>query len=140
MLKHIRDIRSPIVLAQQKQAARQMAKASEAASASAPAPATRNAPKSQRISALARQQSLRTTAGRDTPQTAGTVATSSTAWPGSDTIPPSTDHKQEDRTSPGDEDGILVNKDMALPSREISYAVAIYPYMAEQEDEFDVVV
>jgi bZIP factor len=25
-------------------------------------------------------------------------------------------------------------------SAEISYAVAIYPYMAEQEDEFDVVV
>lgn len=26
------------------------------------------------------------------------------------------------------------------PSTGVSYAVAIYPYMAEQEDEFDVVV
>ena len=26
------------------------------------------------------------------------------------------------------------------PPTEVSYAVAIYPYMAEQEDEFDVVV
>ena len=26
------------------------------------------------------------------------------------------------------------------PATEVSYAVAIYPYMAEQEDEFDVVV
>lgn len=31
-------------------------------------------------------------------------------------------------------------REMPPPSSGISYAVAIYPYMAEQEDEFDVIV
>ncbi|GJJ11081.1 hypothetical protein Clacol_005312 [Clathrus columnatus] len=144
MLKHIRDIRSPIVVAQQKQAARQMAKASEAAaaaSASTPTTATLNASKTQRMTGLSRQQSLRTAAVRDTPQTAGASATSSTAWPASDTMSPSMEPKQEeDRTSPGDEDGTVIGKDIIPAPKDISYAVAIYPYMAEQEDEFDVVV
>jgi bZIP factor len=32
------------------------------------------------------------------------------------------------------------SREMPTFSSEVSYAVAIYPYMAEQEDEFDVVV
>jgi hypothetical protein len=31
-------------------------------------------------------------------------------------------------------------RDVFVTSTGVSYAVAIYPYMAEQEDEFDVVV
>jgi bZIP factor len=37
-------------------------------------------------------------------------------------------------------DADTAKREMPPPMSGVSYAVAIYPYMAEQEDEFDVVV
>lgn len=151
MLKHIRDIRSPIAVAQQKQAARQTAKATEAATAAStpsssshPSKATISVHGNSRVAALTRQQSLRT--GRDTPSQSGTPP--SKDWPPSEVLSPAVDAKHEDekaRSALGgvDEplpDGSVVGRDVVIPPANISYAVAIYPYMAEQEDEFDVVV
>ena len=146
MLKHIRDIRSPIAVAQQKQAARQMAKAAEAA-ASTPSSSTHPLKANNSGTAragLSRQQSLRM--GRETPNQSGTPPSSS--WPASEVMSPSADAKHDDEKSRGtlggiDEslpDGSVVGRDIVVPPANISYAVAIYPYMAEQEDEFDVVV
>ncbi|KAF8518988.1 hypothetical protein BU17DRAFT_48119 [Hysterangium stoloniferum] len=144
MLKHIRDIRSPIVVAQQKQAARQMAKASEAAMSPNPASASSSHPPkagNPRVAALSRQQSLR---GRETPTQSG--ITPSGGWPASDIMSPSVEKPDEDRSrsSVGTEDtlvdGTVIGRDIVPAPNDISYAVAIYPYMAEQEDEFDVVV
>ena len=84
--------------------------------------------------------------GRETPNVSGTPPTG--GWPGSEVMSPSIDAKQEDdksSTTLGNvddalPDGSVVGKDVVVPPPNISYAVAIYPYMAEQEDEFDVVV
>lgn len=152
MLKHIRDIRSPIAVAQQKQAARQTAKATEAAAAASMTPSSSSHPSkvnnsthgNPRVAALSRQQSMRM--GRETPNISGTQP--SGGWPASEVMSPPIDAKHEDDKSSAtlvsvDEtlpDGSVVGKDVVVPPPNISYAVAIYPYMAEQEDEFDVVV
>jgi hypothetical protein len=144
MLKHIRDIRSPIVVAQQKQAARQMAKAAEAALSTTPTSASPSHPPkagNPRVAALSRQQSLR---GRETSSQSG--VTPSGGWPTSDMMSPSVEKQEEDRsrssvvTEDTLVDGTVIGRDIVPAPKDISYAVAIYPYMAEQEDEFDVVV
>lgn len=44
-------------------------------------------------------------------------------------------------TEAGEQAGGSTVREMPAPSSSgVSYAVAIYPYMAEQDDEFDVVV
>ena len=152
MLKHIRDIRSPIAVAQQKQAARQTAKATETSSTSLPSASSSHPPKAAsishgnpRLAALSRQPSR---TGRTTPIPTGTLPPS--GWPAPEAMSPQLDMKHEDdatgrlRATGGTgeslPDGSVVGKDVVAPPKDVSYAVAIYPYMAEQEDEFDVVV
>ncbi|EJD07639.1 uncharacterized protein FOMMEDRAFT_101010 [Fomitiporia mediterranea MF3/22] len=146
MLKHIKDIRSPIAVAQQKHAAR---KASESS------PNTR--PSQSHARSMSRPSKLNTT----TPPNATSNGQSS--WP--ELMSPATEQKDKldefgadankYRTGAGGASGSGTGSGggnendnaeaLASANRQetisgISYAVAIYPYMAEQEDEFDVVV
>ncbi|KIL69403.1 hypothetical protein M378DRAFT_157663 [Amanita muscaria Koide BX008] len=175
MLKHIKDIRSPIAVAQQKHAARK-------ASSVAPTPSTnthskqpstsRSAPRPpklevQDLSAPTPIQSSLTSPQAGWPETGLASpaveknadrlpsvypsiqppgsAVSGTTIIGSDTsigtaIAPTTaidsSASRMDTTEQPQHQQATTPKDMSG----VSYAVAIYPYMAEQEDEFDVVV
>lgn len=156
MLKHIKDIRSPIAVAQQKQAAR---KASGDSSSSKPKSATSHARTPSRPPRL--QVHPDTSANVVPPLMTGTSA--QPGWP--EVMSPAADKDREDtidrerlKGASGSEPpksgvphtaGASASSDhneIGTPAREvpvtaeISYAVAIYPYMAEQEDEFDVVV
>ena len=156
MLKHIKDIRSPIAVAQQKQAAR---KASE----TPPSGQSRSGPSADRPSLrppLLQVQSAILGTGSQQPGHPQppflTGGNGKLGWP--ETMSPAIDNKdrQEDppsstlpstsTTDPGphhqESGGPAVNVKEPMPSGtgSLSYAVAIYPYMAEQEDEFDVVV
>lgn len=168
MLKHIKDIRSPIAVAQQKQAARKAS--SETSSVKSP-PLSSASPASQGPS----QHQAHPSQDRSIPpklqvdsrvnaiapglNTAGTSGQS--GWP--DVMSPALESK--DRTDEFSGQGAESSKSHTTfataisaplndgqesvaapsireipPSTGVSYAVAIYPYMAEQEDEFDVVV
>lgn len=156
MLKHIKDIRSPIAVAQQKQAAR---KASGDSSSSKPKSASSHARTPSRPPRL--QVHPDASANVIPPLMTGTSA--QPGWP--EVMSPATDNKdREDTTdrerlkagcSEAPKSGVphtagasasSDHNEIGTPAREvpvtaeISYAVAIYPYMAEQEDEFDVVV
>ncbi|THH13454.1 hypothetical protein EW146_g6769 [Bondarzewia mesenterica] len=168
MLKHIKDIRSPIAVAQQKQAARK-------ASSNDPAAAAKKAGSGHGRS-LSRPPRLQVqsenTLGTPPPMTGVSVQ-----QPGSPEVTsPAVDNKERGEDTSTDKAGLSPDKKSGsgdrvgepksavpltavtaastpdesgasgTPAREvpvtsdISYAVAIYPYMAEQEDEFDVVV
>ena len=157
MLKHIKDIRSPIAVAQQKQAAR---KASSDSSSSKSKPGASHARTPSRPPRL--QMHPETAAGVVPPLMTG--ASAQPGWP--DITSPAVDNK--DREDAVDRERVkgsssseppksavphtaiatasTEHNEIGTPAREvpvtaeISYAVAIYPYMAEQEDEFDVVV
>jgi len=157
MLKHIKDIRSPIAVAQQKQAAR---KASGDSSSSKPKSATSHARTPSRPPRL--QVHPDASANVVPPMMTGTSA--QPGWP--EVMSPAVDNNDREDTTDrerlkgasGSEPpksavphtaGASASSDhneIGTPAREvpvtaeISYAVAIYPYMAEQEDEFDVVV
>jgi hypothetical protein len=158
MLKHIKDIRSPIAVAQQKQAAR------KASDSSTPKPkhTTSHSRTPSRPPRL--QVHPDASANVDPPPMTGTSA--QPGWP--EVMSPSVENKDKDREDTVDRErskaaGGLEPPKSAVPhtasgsttsdhneigtparevpvTAEISYAVAIYPYMAEQEDEFDVVV
>ena len=149
MLKHIKDIRSPIVVAAQKHAAR---KASESSSPSKPA--TTPAGHAHNRSVTTRPSKLQVnglTTGTPPLGTAGAQP----AWP--ELMSPSTENKDKMDELGGDlkirsmaagsttteeapEPSTSARHEGLLQSTGLSYAVAIYPYMAEQDDEFDVVV
>ena len=147
MLKHIKDIRSPIAVAQQKQAARKAN--SETSSVKSP-PLTGasghshghgQAHDSQRSRPpMLQVNSLASVA----PGLMSGVSGGQNGWP--EVMSPSVEHKDrsEDDAAKGQtltegiEPPTIVRE--IPPSTGVSYAVAIYPYMAEQEDEFDVVV
>jgi hypothetical protein len=155
MLKHIKDIRSPIAVAQQKQAAR---KASSDTSSSKSKSGSSHARTPSRPPRL--QMHLETSVVP--PLMTG--ASVQPGWP--DMTSPATDNKDREdgldrervKGSSGSEPpksavphtavatASSEHNEIGTPAREvpvtaeISYAVAIYPYMAEQEDEFDVVV
>ncbi|KAH9166320.1 hypothetical protein EDB89DRAFT_2004309 [Lactarius sanguifluus] len=159
MLKHIKDIRSPIAVAQQKQAAR---KASSDSSSSKSKPGPSHARTPSRPPRL--QMHPEATAGVVPPLMTGTSV--QPGWP--EVTSPGVDNKDRDDAIDRERVKGLGNSDplrsavphtaiatastsnehneIGTPAREvpvtaeISYAVAIYPYMAEQEDEFDVVV
>lgn len=151
MLKHIKDIRSPIVVAAQKHAAR---KASESSSPSKPA--TAPAGHSHNRSVTGRPSKLQVNGLATGTPPLGTAG-AQPAWP--ELMSPSVENKDKMDELGGD----LRIRSMAagaaateeapeaststsgrheglLQSTNLSYAVAIYPYMAEQDDEFDVVV
>ena len=153
MLKHIKDIRSPIAVAQQKQAAR---KASASAEGTPPAKSnsppgannlqtspgqTRGRPPKLQVSHLPHQASGLLTG----------VPNGQSGWP--ELMSPLVESKGDGAadasksqgepatgTSEGAEGGTPPVLREMPPATEVSYSVAIYPYMAEQEDEFDVVV
>lgn len=152
MLKHIKDIRSPIAVAHQKQAAR---KASETPSPGQSRGGTSSDRPSLRPPLLQAQGAI---SGPDGQQPGhhqqGFLASGNrkSGWP--ETMSPVIDNKErtEDPSSstppfisaPDHQEsgGPTVNVKELMPSGTgtLSYAVAIYPYMAEQEDEFDVIV
>ncbi|KZT10050.1 uncharacterized protein LAESUDRAFT_756252 [Laetiporus sulphureus 93-53] len=132
MLKHIRDIRSPIAVAQQKQAARRASEASTSAKS---------------LPSSSAQQSQSNASGQDpsklhhpngAPPLMTGVPNAQSGWP--ELMSPAIESKDRvDEQEGGDPAGSSVVREIP-PSTGVSYAVAIYPYMAEQEDEFDVVV
>lgn len=162
MLKHIKDIRSPIAVAQQKQAAR---KASESSSAkTTPALQAQGLPlhshsQSQDAHIIPPKLDAGGILGNAAPglMTGGAGAGAQSGWP--EVMSPAAE-KERTPDELGPDGSKLMNgagssgsgsadaSEVTTPAivREIpqstgvSYAVAIYPYMAEQEDEFDVVV
>ncbi|KAG5721330.1 Protein STE50 [Termitomyces sp. T112] len=191
MLKHIKDIRSPIVVAQQKHAAR---KASSIISADAPTnsatqghtktPSTSRTNRPPRlevqdisapaplgssssigsslspqpgwpepsVSSPANDTSTRgddmfslgsASMVRSSTASTSTVATTTTNMTGTTVTASSNDHDTKPKTLEHIESlpsASISAKDVPVSANTISYAVAIYPYMAEQDDEFDVVV
>ena len=148
MLKHIKDIRSPIAVAQQKQAARKASGAEGTVSAkSAPSahgslqsqsPAvqdTRNRPPKLQVNSQLK--------ANPTPGLLTAIPNGQAGWP--ELMSPMIEQKHGDDGGPdtakpdGPEASSYVAREMP-PATEVSFAVAIYPYMAEQDDEFDVVV
>lgn len=137
MLKHIRDIRSPIIVAQQKHAAR---KASESNSGSGRSQQSHSRSVSRPVPKI----------NANTPPLA-TSTTVQSSWP--ELMSPAVEHKDKLEESmrahasgaagAGENDNAEHSHNAArqdVVATGISYAVAIYPYMAEQDDEFDVVV
>lgn len=170
MLKHIKDIRSPIAVAQQKQAARKAS--SETSSARSP-PLSGAAANTQNHGHASGQGQSSQDSHRTRPpklqvnshltvvapgmMTGGTVGQS--GWP--EAMSPAVDSKGSEDMSGSTGEASKAQSSAPLasgsvqqeaegsaptvvreipPSTGVSYAVAIYPYMAEQEDEFDVVV
>lgn len=152
MLKHIKDIRSPIAVAQQKQAARKASSDTSSSKSKSGSSHTRTPSRPPRL-----QMHLETSVNVVPPLMTG--ASVQPGWP--DITSPATDNKDREdgvKGSSGSEPpksavphtavatASSEHNEIGTPAREvpvtaeISYAVAIYPYMAEQEDEFDVVV
>ncbi|OJA10448.1 hypothetical protein AZE42_05895 [Rhizopogon vesiculosus] len=156
MLKHIKDIRSPIAVAQQKHALRKASVATESSSSqsnrtsttgqgktgsrppklevhdfSAP-PLTGTTPHAgwpEVISPIVEKQEQEVLNNRDTCSSTSTTLVGHT----------STAEGSKSRTT-GTADADTSKREMPPPMSGVSYAVAIYPYMAEQDDEFDVIV
>ncbi|KAJ3571924.1 hypothetical protein NP233_g3440 [Leucocoprinus birnbaumii] len=144
MMKHIKGIRSPIVIAQQKHAAR---KASSVISNDTVVTQghlkTGSTSKTSQLLRpevtpldLSKKSSGEISSGRSDASENGTPTTSENTLvaPGQITI------KSESKPTEVQQ----LNHDTLLgtpsPSGGVSYAIAIYPYMAEQEDELDVLV
>ncbi|KZT65738.1 hypothetical protein DAEQUDRAFT_676212 [Daedalea quercina L-15889] len=149
MLKHIKDIRSPIAVAQQKQAAR---KATGDSSKSPPPSSEQNQPSVQGQDANGRPLRLQVSSRPAAPGLLSAVPNGQSGWP--ELMSPAVENKEGAHELGGSaENGSGSNVGSSSehtappavlreipPSTGVSYAVAIYPYMAEQEDEFDVVV
>ena len=167
MLKHIKDIRSPIAVAQQKQAARKAN--SETSSVKSPPLSGASGSSHSHSQASGPTQPLQASGRGRPPQLqvdsrVGNVApgmmsgvpggSGQSSWP--EIMSPSVETKERSAddlagdmaksqaalgSSNGMEEGAVPSVVREIPpSTGVSYAVAIYPYMAEQEDEFDVVV
>ena len=169
MLKHIKDIRSPIVVAQQKHAAR---KATSTISAGDVAPSNKapsatqnrtNRPPKLEVNDIAAPpvagasgqpgwpevMSPSTVQGErveeaTTPATARTHDSTATMMTGTTVVGTSETAGTRSRVTTEAVDTSAtfphVREPSVASSSGVSYAVAIYPYMAEQDDEFDVVV
>jgi hypothetical protein len=136
MLKHIRDIRSPIAVAQQKQAAKAKDKERQM---NGPAPAFTKT-SAGAAAARANGSGTLTVDGRTPPLSTANLSASS--WP--DIMSPITAHTEHHPTqSDSNRHNLSPHMDSHGPMQPAgaqSYAIAIYPYSAEQEDEFDVSV
>jgi hypothetical protein len=168
MLKHIKDIRSPIAVAQQKHAARQASSvishetvvtqghqktASTSRSAHRPPKLevqSLSTPISSAVSSLhpGWSEGNASLAGEQDATIPGSATTQTTQFLTSSitsTLVSNGNVHDSTKLRPGNGDtdssgGVSSAREMPVPSNGVSYAVAIYPYMAEQEDEFDVVV
>lgn len=169
MLKHIKDIRSPIAVAQQKHALRKASISSEHGSSNGGTPNVTPSHPNKPIAAgqgkaIARPPRLEVS-DLSAPAPPLTGTTPQAGWP--EVMSPVVENKpgedsrnsreitstplvnlaqsSSDFTKPrattsyGSTEAESTKREMP-PSMGVSYAVAIYPYMAEQEDEFDVVV
>ena len=160
MLKHIKDIRSPIAVAQQKHALRKASISSEHANSGSSTPSVTPSHPPKPIAAgqgkaIARPPRLEVS-DLSAPAPPLTGTTPQAGWP--EVMSPIIENKSgedsansremgqsssaSDYTRPttyGSTDTESTKREIP-PSMGVSYAVAIYPYMAEQEDEFDVVV
>ncbi|TFY63007.1 hypothetical protein EVJ58_g3494 [Rhodofomes roseus] len=148
MLKHIKDIRSPIAVAQQKQAAR---KASGESSKSPPLSSGQTQPTVQGQDANGRPLRLQVN-NHPSAGLLSAVPNGQSGWPelmspavenkeGAHELGASAENASTSNAANSSENAAppAVLREIP-PSTGVSYAVAIYPYMAEQEDEFDVVV
>jgi hypothetical protein len=180
MLKHIKDIRSPIAVAQQKHAARKASSVisndSTATNATpghaAKSPATSrsmNRPPRLEVQDLSTPAALSSSLSPQpgwpdqsilSPAVEGNARADELSVPGSaaptpgpqqisahhlsgTTLGASPEPSLKSRSSEINDQppsASMSARDVPVPSGGISYAVAIYPYMAEHEDEFDVVV
>ncbi|KAI0352334.1 hypothetical protein OH77DRAFT_1498014 [Trametes cingulata] len=162
MLKHIKDIRSPIAVAQQKQAARKASATDGGSAKSTPTPGAigqaqaqgQNHGQSPSQDGRGRPPKLQVVSQlpNQAPGIMTGVPNGQSGWP--ELMSPMVEHKGEASTDATKGQGDAVPAGTAEgtdggtppvlrempPATEVSYAVAIYPYMAEQEDEFDVVV
>jgi protein STE50 len=167
MLKHIKDIRSPIAVAQQKHAARQASVISQETVVTQghqkAAPTSRNAHRPPKLEV----QSLATpissagsnsnlhpgwsegNGGDQEAMIPGSATTQTSQFSTSSTlvgIGSNGNAHDSTKLRPGNADtepvggGASGTREIPVASNGVSYAVAIYPYMAEQDDEFDVVV
>ncbi|KAF7370918.1 hypothetical protein MSAN_00725700 [Mycena sanguinolenta] len=179
MLKHIKDIRSPIAVAQQKHAARKASSIMTNGSATTSnatlghagkTPSTSSRPlhrppklevdlsASQGAPAPGIATAMSPAPGwpdlgmmspsveRSTDEPMGSAAhhlSTSTTMTGTTIVASSNNGHESIKRSTVDPSDVTPNTSREMPpvsSSDVSYAVAIYPYMAEQEDEFDVVV
>lgn len=171
MLKHIKDIRSPIAVAQQKHAARKassvisqdttITNATQGHQKTASTSRTSHRPPKLEVQGFSPQMTNQLSPQPGWPEgTAVDPTREDTLIPGSATTPShfststtmtgstlvgTTSGHDSTRSKPGNADteatgGSSSPREMPVPSNGVSYAVAIYPYMAEQDDEFDVVV
>ncbi|EGN96627.1 hypothetical protein SERLA73DRAFT_93174 [Serpula lacrymans var. lacrymans S7.3] len=173
MLKHIKDIRSPIAVAQQKHALRKASVSSEPPSGdtnksipagqgravsrppklevndlSVSAPLTGTTPQAGWPEVMSPSLDNRERAeefgGNGSNTVNAPVSVSVSTPPSGDSTSGHTSTKSRNisiaSTATVVEGSGASVREMPIPISEVSYAVAIYPYMAEQEDEFDVVV
>lgn len=180
MLKHIKDIRSPIAVAQQKHAARKAS--SIMTTDTTMTSATLGHHKAPSTSRTHHRPPKLEVQDLSAPMPALTGVSPQPGWPDSGILSPSVEKGDElslapisagpqsshsssatmsststllgsspnihDKpsgtmaTDPGDHsvNHGITTREIPVPSAGVSYAVAIYPYMAEQDDEFDVVV
>jgi len=186
MLKHIKDIRSPIAVAQQKHAARKASSViSQETTVTSATQGHHKQPSASRVTNRPPRLEVQDLSA-STP-TMSTGLSPQPGWPEASTLSPAVDPSRQEGTSlspasvstqtqlstspshsglngstplgqnaNGRDTARPKNSaehgteptTVALSAREmppasssgVSYAVAIYPYMAEQEDEFDVVV
>jgi bZIP factor len=127
MLRHIKDIRSPIAVAQQKQSAKQAP--SSKGPASSPVTSIPTTARTTRPGALqsAASQAQRIAAVGTPPISSATIT--GPQWPDTSDL----SHDRSRTASADDWHGD------AQPTP-LSQAIAIYPYQKEQDDEFDVAV
>ncbi|KAH8093779.1 hypothetical protein BXZ70DRAFT_897267 [Cristinia sonorae] len=167
MLKHIKDIRSPIAVAQQKQAARKAnfetssvkSPPLSGASGSSVGPAQASG---TGLASQARGRPLQLQVNSQVSNVAPGMmsgipgGSGQSSWPElmspsvetkdrlADELVAGTGESSKTHAAPGsssmEETHIPAVVREIPPSTGISYAVAIYPYMAEQEDEYDVIV
>jgi len=159
MLKHIKEIRSPIAVAQQKHAAR---KASSVISNDTVATQGHNLASKTNNTPRFEVSDLSTTSGSPlpswpetglpsslvdqrkedpaTPPSSSTSKVTSSASENTLVVPGSSPQKPESRISDKQQPYHPNPTSIPTPHGQVSYAIAIYPYMAEQEDEFDVIV
>lgn len=161
MLKHIKDIRSPIAVAQQKQALRKASITSDLSSVSnksvptGQGKAVARPPKLEVNELIAPAPPLTGTTpqagwpevvspvvenkpGEEWASNRDTMSSSTTLVQNGQPSADSTKSRSTLCASSADLDH--AKREMPPPMAGVSYAIAIYPYMAEQEDEFDVIV
>jgi hypothetical protein len=153
MLKHIKDIRSPIAVAQQKHAARKASSpdASTLSHGRTP-PASSNRARTRPPNGEVGEMTTPNATGSNSQppwmevmspsveskdNELGTTPTVPNATGGVDNA----GHKGPDGREENSRAHVRETlREMPVALSGVSYAVAIYPYMAEQDDEFDVVV